>query len=165
MSILLLGLLAGLDNFVVSAGYGAVRPNKPRILVWIACVAAAEATAPIIGFHLAGAASLGSELGGPLLVMMGALVALGAWKGHALGGLSPVLAPIALSVDNLVAGAGLGASGEFTIGSAAMAGALAAIVGIAGLLMGRIAVPRLRVAPQALFATCLIGVGLMEMAG
>lgn len=163
MSILLLGLLTGLDNFIVSAGFGTLQTRPWHRAGWLMAVVAAETLMPLAGFHLAGAASI-EWLGAGLLVLTGILVAWGALQGQAHWPYAMVLAPVALSFDNLAAGAGLALTG-FELSSAAAAGGIAAATGLAGLLAGRLATVRMAIPGQAILACCLLTVGLTELVG
>ena len=174
MSIIVLGILTGIDNFAVSAGFGTLHLGKLQRVLLVAAFAVCEAFMPVLGFYAIGAAALApiEWLGPVLLIAAGALVAWqvyhgampesGRWTG------SPyllVLAPILLSLDNLAAGAALRALGGFDTASAVTAGGVAAMVSIAGLWLGSQASRRFAFRPQIALAVCLIAAGAFELAG
>lgn len=174
MNIILLGILIGIDNFAISAGFGTLKLVRMQRVLLVAAFAVCETFMPLLGFYVISAAVVGpiEWLGPVLLIAAGSLVALCVYQStmqgadHSSGSLYLlVLAPIVLSLDNLAAGAALRALGGFDYASAVTAGAIAAIAGMAGLWVGSQASQRFAFSPQIALACCLIAVGAFELAG
>ncbi len=169
MNAIFLGVLTGIDNFAVSAGFGAQGLSPGRRLSLIAGFAGFEVLMPLVGFALLTAAGAERvEVLGPMFVILaGALVAWTVWRGVeglARSGWLLALAPLALSLDNLALGAGMSAGG-FGVGIVLTSGLVAAALTVAGLALGSVAVRRLRFNPQVGLAGCLVLVGTLELAG
>jgi putative Mn2+ efflux pump MntP len=173
MNIILLGLLTGIDNFIVSAGFGTLRLGRTQQLLVVAAFAICEAFMPLLGYHLAAAATVGpiEWLGPVLLIAAGALIASRVYRGtmpEAGPGSRPLhllfLAPVMLSLDNLAAGAALNAFGGFNYAAALNAGVIAAMLSIMGLWIGSRALQRPAFRSQLALACCLIAVGAFGLA-
>jgi manganese efflux pump family protein len=138
------GVLAGLDNLHVSAALGVSRPRRGRLLALAAAFAACEALMPLVGLALGGAlrrAFQPLEGAGPLVLLVcGAAILLHAVReGEArevVEGRWVLGLPLALSLDNLFAGVGLGSAGYPVLASALVVGALSGGMCVAGLLAG-----------------------------
>lgn len=138
------GVLAGLDNLHVSAALGVSRPRRGRRLALAGAFAACEALMPLAGLAAGGAlrrALPGVEAAGSLVLLLcGAAIVL-----HALreGGAREVVEgpwmlglPLALSLDNLFAGVGLGSAGYPVLASALVVGSISGAMCVAGLFAG-----------------------------
>jgi putative Mn2+ efflux pump MntP len=132
---LLAGLLTGSDNLHFGTAFGLLPLSRQRRVAFALAFGVAE-----IGMTLVGSA-LGGGFGGELLTgfslaLAGALVLLGWARGADLARLSGhpaalVLLPLALSLDNLAAGAGLSRDGLPAVLGAGLLSALMAVVGLA----------------------------------
>ncbi|HYR09329.1 MAG TPA: manganese efflux pump [Longimicrobium sp.] len=138
------GVLAGLDNLQVSAALGLSRPRRGRLLALAAAFAACEALMPLVGLAAGGAlrrALPALEAVGPLVLLAcGAAILLLALRE---GDARPVVEgrwmlglPLTLSLDNLLAGAGLGSVGYPVVASALVVGTISGGMCVAGLAAG-----------------------------
>ena len=138
------GVLAGLDNLQVSAALGVSRPRRGRLLLLAGAFAACEALMPLVGMALGGALRRmlpALETAGPVVLLLcGAAILVHALRegdarevveGRWILGL-----PITLSLDNLVAGMGLGTAGYPVLSSALVVGAISGTLCVAGLFTG-----------------------------
>lgn len=145
-AILLLGLALGLDNLQVGAALGLLQVSKKRRWAIALAFGACETLMPLVGLLLG--RWLGEFLG-PFTELVGTVV-LGlaglliivmslyerdaselAGSGIALLGL-----PVSLSLDNLLAGVGLGTLGHPVLWSALMIGAMSTLLCAIGLFFG-----------------------------
>lgn len=164
---LLAGLLTGLDNLQFGAAFGLLPLSTRRRFAFAFAFGAAELGMTLVGY------ALGTHIQGDLpaacaLALAGALVLLSWRRGADLARLAGhpaalVLLPLALSFDNLAAGAGIGSLGHPGLSTALGAGLLSAAMTaialfaagaigrrlpraaapLAGALMLALAVPRL----------------------
>ena len=166
MNLLLLGLMTGIDNFIVRAGLGAARLGRKQIITLVGLFALAEACMPMLGFYLSSVVAPGLFEGlGPILVILAGLIA--AYRVYAgLPKLSPWFlfsVPLIMSFDNLAAGAGIGAISGGSFALAAGAGLTAAILTIAGLALGRVLPLKSPALAQSFLALALVSVGMFEL--
>jgi putative Mn2+ efflux pump MntP len=116
-AILLFGILAGLDNLQVCSSLGLLPMSRARMRLLAAGFMLCEIAAPLAGI-LAGRAALAliepyARIAGPLItILCGAAVLVGAFLGEretasADGNRLLFGLPFSLSLDNLVAGAGI----------------------------------------------------------
>jgi manganese efflux pump family protein len=161
-TILLFGLLAGLDNLQVCSSIGLAEITRRRLHRLAIMFALCETLAPLVGV-LGGKAFLNSfggwsHVAGPAVVIACGISIFYAAMRRTQDGLPPagvVALPMALCLDNVVAGAGLSAIGEHMWFSALCIGLTSATMSCAGLyaaarircLLG--GVPRLRVETAA----------------
>lgn len=144
LEVAVFGVLAGLDNLQVSAALGVSRPRRGRLLLLGSAFAACEALMPLVGMALGGAlrrALPALETAGPLVLLLcGAAILVHALRegdarevveGRWIMGL-----PITLSLDNLVAGMGLGTAGYPVLTSALVVGLISGTMCVAGLFAG-----------------------------
>lgn len=138
------GVLAGLDNLHVSAALGISRPRRGRLLALAAAFAACEALMPLAGLAAGGAlrrALPALQAVGPLVLLAcgAAILLLAVREGDARpvveGGWMLGL-PLTLSLDNLLAGVGLGSAGYPAVASALVVGAISGAMCVAGLAAG-----------------------------
>ncbi|HEY6392001.1 MAG TPA: manganese efflux pump [Bryobacteraceae bacterium] len=138
--VLLLGILAGLDNLQVCSSVGLVPLQGPRRHALAAAFSICEIMAPLIGLALGhlllSALQPVSAKAGPIMVLVCGVVVLirfgsPAWDSRMLFGL-----PISLSLDNLTVGAGIGALPGPAIPPALLIGAISALMSCAGLYCG-----------------------------
>lgn len=146
-TILLLGLLTGLDNLQVTPALGVMRLTTRQRLFLALMFGLAEALMPLVGLW-AGSSLRDSVEGwadyvGPVVMLLcgGGIIALSLRAAD----LKPiftskwtlVLLPLSLSIDNLLAGVGLGASGAPLLLSALVVGGISAAMSLAGLYAGQ----------------------------
>jgi len=142
-----MGLALGLDSFQVSLGLGMLKPSFGRQTAIALAFGVCDGLAPLVGLMIGQTLSSviygWAEYAGPALVgLYGLYMICVAWYGSKtatqererwmLLGL-----PICLSVDNLVAGVGLGMLGFPLMLSTGIFGALSAALSLAGLWLGR----------------------------
>jgi len=153
IALVAIGVALGLDSFQVSLGLGLLRPTFVRqaalALAFLLCDGLAPLVGLAIGQSLAGMLHAWVEYAGPGLIgLYGVYMICVARYGSqtpsaeserwALLGL-----PVCLSVDNLVAGVGLGMLGFPLLLSAGMLGSLSAALSLGGLWLGRTIANRL----------------------
>jgi len=146
MTVVLLGLLVGLDNLQVGAGLGLLRMSAARRWAFAAAFAVCETLMPLAGLALgrtvAAVAGVWAEaIGIAVLALCGLLIITLALRGEetpeaagsnlALAGL-----PLSLSLDNLAAGVGLGSLGFPVLASALIIGGVSGTLCAAGLFAG-----------------------------
>ncbi len=157
-AVLIYGILVGLDNLQVCAGIGLLPGGRRRRRQLALLIGLFEAVMPLLGL-LAGqglrarVGVLGELLGPALLAVCGLLVLWSSFKDtddlqeeKHLGNRRVLLGlPLVLSLDNLLAGAGLGALG-YPVGlSAVLIGGISAsmcLLGFAGGAALRTMIPR-----------------------
>ena len=145
-TIILFGLLAGLDNLQVAPALGAMRMRAKRRLMIAIAFGMFEAVMPLVGLSVGylfqeNLASAFDGAGPLILIVCGVLIIHMALKekdtsdivnsGWVVLGL-----PFSLSLDNLVAGLGLGAVGYPVIFSALVIGLISAAMCLVALLFG-----------------------------
>lgn len=169
LTLIPIAFVLSLDNFQSSIGLGTTKPSGRRILQAALVFGACDALAPFVGVWAGGYLS---RFIGPAAEYVGA-AALGAYavylvvhavRSEEARDLDHPLAilglPLPLSLDNLFAGAGLGALGYSAVTVAVVAGVVTAIMSVAGLWLGRLAANTVRIRTD-LFG----GVVLFVMAG
>ncbi len=146
VAILVFAVLAGCDNLNVCSALGALPLRRAQRVRFAFAFAACEAFAPLVG--LAGGYALLSlahgtlERAGPLAALAcGVAVVVMALRNDDVSGVldgKPLLfgLPLSLSLDNVVAGAGLGAMHYPVVLSAALVGLVSAAMSVAGLYCG-----------------------------
>jgi putative Mn2+ efflux pump MntP len=154
-TVLLLGLLAGLDNLQVGAGLGLVRMPWERRFALAGSFLLCETAMPLAGFGLG---SLVQRLAGPwsegigtlVLALCGVLITVAALRESpegeekraeraerlSSGWLLLIVLPITLSFDNLVVGLGLGSLGFPVVVSSLLIGGISGGLGCVGLFAG-----------------------------
>ena len=172
MKALMLGLVTGFDNLAVSSSFGTIGLSSRDRMKLIASFAFFEALMTVLGFFIVSQTVLQSAewLGPVCLLISGVLVA---WRvrtrrvvKHDRPLTSSVLLiwiPLVLSLDNLAAGASVGAFDAIGFFSAAISGCVAATVSAGGLLLGSLASKRFRLNPHLACATCLIVLGTVGL--
>jgi manganese efflux pump family protein len=168
IAMIFLGLVLGLDSFraslaMGSSGLGAAR--KVRIaLAFGVC----DGVAPLVGLALNRATIVyiasWSELIAPaLLIGFGAYVLLKRLEdehGELNGGWAILGVPLFLSLDNLVAGFGLGTLGPPVVLSAIVISALSGAMSVAGLALGRLGRLALPAGVERLSGLLLVALGV-----
>jgi putative Mn2+ efflux pump MntP len=145
-AILLLGLVLGLDNLQVGAALGMLRVSRSRRWAIALAFGVCETVMPLLGLllgrwfgeHLGALTEL---FGTVVLALAGLLIILMSWlerdASEAAGsGLALLGLPVSLSLDNLLAGMGLGALGHPVLVSALTIGAMSTSLCALGLFSG-----------------------------
>jgi putative Mn2+ efflux pump MntP len=145
-TIILFGLLAGLDNLQVAPALGAMQMRAKRRLMIALAFGLFEAIMPLVGLCVGylfqkNLASAVDGIGPLILIICGVLIIYMALKekdtsnivnsGWVVLGL-----PFSLSLDNLVAGLGLGAVGYPVVFSALIIGLISAAMCLLALFFG-----------------------------
>ena len=149
IEVLVLGLFLSLDNFRSSIAIGTI-PFGFRRAVQIAIVFGTwDGVAPLVGGalgHYVGKimGSIAGYVGPALLGIYGLYLLFGALRRPAPDEIDQPWVtlfgmPLSLSVDNLLAGTGLGLLGFSPVISAVVFGALTAVMSLVGLCIGRFA--------------------------
>ncbi len=148
LELAVIGVLAGLDNLHVSAALGVARPRRGRLVALAVAFAACEALMPLVGLALGSALRNllpVLETAGPLVLLLcGAAILVQALREDdddaaeraEVGGWMILGLPLSLSLDNLVAGVGLGSAGYPVLLSAAVVGAISGGMCLVGLFAG-----------------------------
>lgn len=169
-TLLLLGLTLSLDSFRVSLGLGALKLRPARQAQIALAFGLCDALAPLVGL-LVGQTLVEhtgawvEHLGPAVLCLYGAYVIYVARRCEGKGADEDVRwmvfgLPLSMSLDNLVAGASLGMLGFPVLLSVAVIGAMSALMSLAGLWAGRVAVNFLRVRTEMLGGAALILIAL-----
>ena len=169
--LLLLGFVLSLDSFRVSLGLGALKLRRLRQTQIVLAFGLCDGLAPLIGL-LIGKSLLSyvgtwTEYMGPLaLCVYGGYVIYVAKHCAEKETEEPsrwvVLGlPLSLSLDNLVAGASLGMIGFPIVISVAIIGTMSALMSLAGLLMGGMAVRLLRINTELLGGVALVVIAVV----
>lgn len=170
-TLLLLGFVLSLDSFRVSLGLGALKLSRLRQVQIVLAFGLCDGLAPLVGLLIG--KSLVTYIGGsteylgPLaLCAYGAYVIYVAKRCAAEEEREPgrwmVLGvPLSLSLDNLVAGASLGMVNFPLWISVAVIGSMSALMSLAGLRLGRLAVNFLRINTELVGGVALIFIALV----
>jgi putative Mn2+ efflux pump MntP len=162
----LLGFVLSLDSFRVSLGLGALQLRPVRQVQLVIAFGLCDGLAPLVGLLIG--KSLVSYVGwwteyfGPLaLCAYGIYVIYVAKRCSGKEGKEPdrgiVLGlPLSLSLDNLIAGASLGMVGFPLLLSVAVIGSMSALMSLAGLRLGGLAVNFRRINTELLGGVALV---------
>jgi putative Mn2+ efflux pump MntP len=177
LTLILAALAVGLGNFGASIGIGlsGVAPST-RIRVSLV-FGVFEAGMPLIGL-LAGR-DVAHTLGDAARYAGGALlVAIGAWqliqtarlskkgvRAPPIGTSRLILTALALSMDNLVVGFGLGVEHVSVVAALAVFGAVSVVLSLLGLEFGRRFAAAVEVGSQYLAGIVLVAVGILVAVG
>lgn len=147
-TLLLLGLLTGLDNLQVAPALGLLNLSARRRLAWALAFGLAETLMPFLGLALGlslhrAFADAAEFLGPVLLVLCGASVVIMGLRRRDLSAVvasrwALVVVPLSLSFDNLFAGVGAGTEGAPLLVSALVLGGVSTAVGLVGLYAGHL---------------------------
>ncbi len=154
IAILLFGVMVGMDNFQAACALGLMPLTRARKLALGVSFGLCESLSSLgglfVGQFLGTHFFPGKTAGAVALLISGATILYLACTGRDLEGPANdgwmiFGLPLSLSLDNLIGGAGLGASGLPPVMSAAMIGAVCSALSFAGLFLGsrgRLLVPR-----------------------
>lgn len=169
-TLLLLAFVLSLDSFRVSVGLGALKLRPVRqaqlVLAFGLCDGLAPLVGLLIGRSLVRYVGWWTEYFGPLaLFAYGVYVIYVAKRCAGKEAKEPdrwiVLGlPLSLSLDNLIAGASLGMVGFPLLLSVAVIGSMSALMSVAGLRLGSIAVNFLRINTELLGGVALVVIAL-----
>lgn len=147
-AIVLLGLLTGLDNLQVTPALGLMTMTARRRLAWALMFGLAEALMPLLGlgfgFLLHRSFSTWADKFGPIMLMLcGATIVIMAFRENDLDAIvsskwTIIGLPLSLSLDNLLAGLGVGTGGAPILVSALIIGGLSTAMGLIGLYAGHV---------------------------
>ena len=174
--VLILGVVLSLDNFRTTLALGALRLRWPHALQVALMFGFWDALAPLVGMLTGGylsqaVGSTAEYIGAIALGAYGLYLLVHVWRTPepeesdqrwALFGLS-----LPLSIDNLVAGTGLGLLGISPWIAPPLFGAITVLVSLVGLQVGRAASQLMRIRPDLLTGVALIlmapmmGLGLL----
>lgn len=168
--LLMLGLALGLDSFRVSAGFGVIARDSSRDWRLASAFAVSDASALLLGLAVGDALNplVGEWAGtaGPLLLAAYALYIVRlAWRSVDTDVTGPWIfigLPLALSLDNLLAGAVLGTMGFPAILPALTVGAASGALSLLGLKLGGSVKPLFRGRCQ-LAGGCLLLVAAVSL--
>jgi putative Mn2+ efflux pump MntP len=163
--ILILGFVLSLDNFRTTLALGALRLRWPHALQVALMFGLWDALAPLVGMVTGGylsqaVGSTAEYIGAIALGAYGLYLLAHAWRTPepeesdqrwALFGLS-----LPLSMDNLVAGTGLGLLGISPWIAPPLFGAITVLVSLVGLQLGRAASQLVRIRPDLVSGVALI---------
>ncbi|MCI0485486.1 MAG: manganese efflux pump MntP family protein [Blastocatellia bacterium] len=145
-TIIIFGLLSGLDNLQVAPALGALDMRRSRRWMMAAAFGLCETIMPLAGAGLGRLFQerlmlIGEWVGPMVLVMCGALIIYLAREERDFSKVidSPWLVlglPISMSIDNLLAGVGLGATGYPVWFTALAIGGISAAMCLFGLFLG-----------------------------
>lgn len=150
LEVLVFGVLAGLDNLQVSASLALLPISRRRLFMLAAAFALSEILAAILGLLLGRGliVAMGQSIAGLVpfaMLLCGAIVFLLALRDQEqnLEQLvnQPALLlglPLSLSIDNLIAGAGISFSSTPLVSSALVIGIVSGSMACAGLFLGRV---------------------------
>lgn len=171
--LLLFGLLSGLDNLHVAATLGASGVRRGRLLALAAAFALCEAGMPLVG--LAAGSLLhdtffrGLGMVGPLVLLgCGVVILVQALREGPetvdLGRGWIFALPLSLSLDNLLAGVGLGSAGYPVLLSALVVGGVSGAMCLSGLFFGAWVGRWLPGRAEVLSGAVLVAMGLVNLA-
>ena len=169
LTLIPIAFILALDNFQSSIGLGTTKPSWIRIIQCALVFAVFDALAPMFGVWVGG--YLGDYIGESAEYVGAAALAVYAiyLVVHALrtaqsGDLDHPLAilglPLPLSIDNLLAGTGLGVIGYSAVTVAVVAGCVTLVMSSAGLTLGKLAATKIPIRTDLLG-----GVVMLVLAG
>jgi manganese efflux pump family protein len=171
-TIIIFGILAGLDNLEVMPALGLAGLPRSRRWMMAAGFGLFEAVMPLIGLALGSLAQKALPIAdktGPLtLIACAGLMLYMALREKDLSRLMSsgwmiVGLPLSLSLDNMVAGIGLGAVGYPILLSAILIGLISGIMALAGLFFGKLISAWIPDKAEFICAAYLIVLGLVKL--
>jgi putative Mn2+ efflux pump MntP len=171
-TIIIFGILAGLDNLEVVPALGLMGLPRSRRWMMAAGFAVFEAIMPLIGLTLGSMCQTLlpiAEKTGPLtLIACAGLMMYMALREKDLSrlmgsGWMIVGLPLSLSLDNMVAGVGLGAVGYPILLSAVFIGLISGVMALAGLFCGRLIADWIPEKAEIICAAYLIVLGVIKL--
>jgi putative Mn2+ efflux pump MntP len=147
-----IAFVLSLDNFQSSIGLGTTKPSWIRIVQCALIFGVFDALAPMLGVWVGGylgdyIGESAEYIGAAALAVYAVYLVVHALRTEQSGELDHPLAilgmPLPLSVDNLLAGTGLGVMGYSAVTVAAVAGSVTLVVSLVGLTLGRLAASKI----------------------
>ena len=151
LTLLPIAFILGLDNFQSSVGLGTTKPSWIRIVQCALIFAVFDALAPMLGVWVGGylgdyIGESAEYIGATTLAVYAVYLVVHALRTEQAGDLDHPLAilglPLPLSVDNLLAGTGLGVMGYSAVTVAVVAGSVTLVMSLVGLTLGKLAASR-----------------------
>jgi putative Mn2+ efflux pump MntP len=169
-TLLLLGFTLSLDSFRVSMGLGATKLRPARKAQIVVAFGLCDGLAPLVGLLIG--QSLLKHTGawvehlGPLVLCAYGVYVIYVAKfctgteAQEEGRWTVLGLPLSMSLDNLVAGASLGMIGFPLLLSVVVIGAMSALMSLAGLWIGSMAVTYLKLKSELLGGVALVLIGI-----
>lgn len=146
VTVFILGLLSGLDNLQISSSIGLMGLRPGRRWILITSFALFEMTMPLVGLLIGEQVNSTFQqtaqwLGPGIMISLGAYMLFREWMEKEQEDIVNtnwvlILLPFLMSMDNLVAGVGLGTSGYPVYSTAVIVGLCAATMCFAGVIIG-----------------------------
>ena len=157
----------GVDSFRASLGLSTLKPNRSRQFQWVLAFGVFDAATPMVGFLLGHSALdwIGSQIGylGPICFIIYGIYILCFARTQQTEENDHWLIlglPMSFSLDNLVAGAGLGLLAFPPIVSAAILGLMSSLLAWLGLRMGALLVHKLALRAERITGAIFIVVAI-----
>jgi putative Mn2+ efflux pump MntP len=151
LTLLPIAFVLSLDNFQSSIGLGTTKPSWIRIVQCALIFGVFDALAPMLGVWVGGylgdyIGESAEYIGAAALAVYAVYLVVHALRTEQAGDLDHPLAilglPLPLSVDNLLAGTGLGVMGYSAVTVAVVAGSVTLVISLVGLTLGKLAASR-----------------------
>lgn len=147
-----IAFVLSLDNFQSSIGLGTTKPSWIRIVQCALIFGVFDALAPMLGVWVGGylgdyIGESAEYIGAAALAVYAVYLVVHALSTEQSGELDHPLAilglPLPLSVDNLLAGTGLGVMGYSAVTVAVVAGSVTLVMSLVGLTLGKLAASKI----------------------
>jgi putative Mn2+ efflux pump MntP len=147
-----IAFVLSLDNFQSSIGLGTTKPSWMRIVQCAVIFGIFDALAPMFGVWVGGylgdyIGESAEYIGAAALAVYAVYLVVHALRTEQSGDLDHPLAilgmPLPLSVDNLLAGTGLGVMGYSAVTVAVVAGSVTLVMSLVGLTLGKLAASKI----------------------
>jgi putative Mn2+ efflux pump MntP len=154
LTLLPIAFILGLDNFQSSLGLGTTKPSWIRIVQCALVFAVFDALAPMLGVWVGGylgdyIGESAEYIGAAALAVYAIYLVVHALRTEKAGEIDHPLAilglPLPLSIDNLLAGTGLGVMGYSAVTVAVVAGSVTLVMSLVGLTLGKLAASKIPV--------------------
>lgn len=154
LTLLPIAFILGLDNFQSSIGLGTTKPSWLRIVQCALVFAVFDALAPMLGVWVGGylgdyIGESAEYIGAAALAVYAIYLVVHALRTEKAGEIDHPLAilglPVPLSIDNLLAGTGLGVMGYSAVTVAVVAGSVTLVMSLVGLTLGKLAASKIPV--------------------
>jgi putative Mn2+ efflux pump MntP len=147
-----IAFVLSLDNFQSSIGLGTTKPSWMRIVQCAVIFGIFDALAPMFGVWVGGylgdyIGESAEYVGAAALAVYAVYLVVHALRTEQSGDIDHPLAilgmPLPLSVDNLLAGTGLGVMGYSAVTVAVVAGSVTLVMSLVGLTLGKLAASKI----------------------
>nr|WP_271209259.1 manganese efflux pump [Rhodococcus wratislaviensis]GLK33753.1 hypothetical protein GCM10017611_05960 [Rhodococcus wratislaviensis] len=175
LSLVLIAFVLSLDNFQSSIGLGTTKPSWSRILQCALVFAVFDALSPMLGVWVGGyfgdyMGETAEYIAAGLLAIYAIYLLVHALRTEKAGDLDNpwvILGlPVPLSLDNLFAGAGLGALGYSAVTVGVVAGVVTLLMSLLGLTLGRFAASKVPIRTDLFGGAVLLAMaGVMVVSG